>query len=300
MSFLNFIPYLAVRSSHNGYNKFQASFAEYFQSRGHEQGSALIQARYDTNSKHGIPIKDMGSFELVVIAGLLINTVPAAFWTLMSVFSDQLLLSELRNELSAVIHLDGSDGREDNPIRRVSITRAIGTCPLLLSIFQENLRLHANAGSCRKVLKDTLVNNQYLFKQGSIVEMSPRVFHFDPSNWGPSANDFNPRRFMPSELKKNPQLKPPAGSNHMWGGGTGLCPGRHLATVEVVSVLVMWVLQYDMYPAKGEKWIAWKQGLAEWSPPVAPVATPDLDVLVNIQRRRGFEKGTWKFTIGKE
>lgn len=298
MSFLNFIPYLAVRNSHNGYNQFRTGFAEYFRSRGHEHGSALIQARYDTNSKHGIPIEDMGSFELVVIAGLLINAVPAAFWTLMSVFSDQVLLNELRNELSAVIHFDESDDREDNPVRQVSITRVMETCPLLLSVFQENLRIHVNTGSCRKVLKDTLINNQYLFKQGSIVEMSPRVFHFDPSNWGPTAHDFNPRRFMPSELKKNPQLKARAGSNHTWGGGAGLCPGRHLATVEVVSLLVMWVLQYDMYPAKGEKWIAWKQGSAGRSPPVSPVAMPERDVLVNIQRRKGFEKGTWKFTVG--
>lgn len=291
MIFLNFMPYLTARKSHNARRKVQASFIDYFKSKGYEQGSALIQARYNSNVEYGLPLEDMGNFEFGLAIGLLVNTAPAAFWTLLNVFSNQQLLEEIRTDLSAITNLDDTNTDPANPVRHVNITQAIEACPLLISLFQETLRLQANVGSTRKVLKDTLLNNHYLLKANSLIQMPSKILHFDPTSWGPTAKDFNPRRF----LRSSQTPKPPAGSFQTFGGGVSLCPGRHFATNEVIATLVMFVLQYDITPAQGEtEWIIPTQEKVQFSTSIGP---PDDDILVDIRRRKGFEAGTWRFSI---
>lgn len=281
-----------------GRKAVQEGFAKYFAAGGHQQGSALTKARFNANHKYGVSFTDMGNFEVGLLVGLLLNTVPATFWALFYVFSNPPLLADLRNELST-IEQTGIDHTEDQPTRHVNITQAMVDCPLLMSLFQETLRLQATAGSSRVVLQDTVLNDQYLLREGALIHMPARTVHADPANWGPSATQFDPRRFIKKDQKRG-DTKVPMGSFQTFGGGTTLCPGRHLASNEVVSVLVMFVLQFDITPAQsgdgGGEWIMPSQTSNNMSNSMVP---PDHDIQVYLRKRKGCEHISWQFSIGK-
>ena len=126
--------------------------------------------------------------------------------------------------------------------------------------------------------------------------MPSHVIHNDATVWGPTATQFDPRRFLSQsasgitasikEQKRHP------GAFRAFGGGTTLCPGRHFATTTIISIVAMLVHRYDMIPTGG-KWINHTQNISHL---VAAILPPDQDVEVNIVPRD--EKKTWTFIMG--
>lgn len=133
------------------------AFNDYFVSRGHEQGSAFVQAHHRHKIDQGVTGKDVARFEIGGIIAILSNTTPAAFWVLYHAISDATALEECRREIIACCRVDGD-------ICTLDITEVKASCPILLSILKESLRFHGIGTSVRVVTQDHVLDGKYLLK----------------------------------------------------------------------------------------------------------------------------------------
>ncbi|KAJ2991563.1 hypothetical protein NUW58_g2470 [Xylaria curta] len=251
------LPRLAVPEADRGRKRLFDAFRDYYSTSGLEEASELIKARYKLNNRHGIPDKEIARFDLGVCTALLVNTIPAVFWTLCHVFSDSKLLAELRQGIEAVVFGQQKLSNEKTPKATtaaiVNIPDIIKTFPLLESVVMEVLRVQSNNASARYLLKDTLIDDghgaAYILKKDSFLVMPSAVVHKNETAWGSTAKKFDPARFV-----KSSGYKARSSAFRAFGGGNALCPGRHFAMNEIMSILVIIVLRYDIEPVTQ----AWK------------------------------------------
>lgn len=282
---LNILPKIIAPRGHRGRKTLFQGFQKYYAHDGHKTGSRLVQARYEVNRKYNVSIEDIEHFELSVCYGLLVNTVPATAWVLYYIYSRPSLLEEVRLTLSSYIH-DSSDSF-DGLTHQVNITEIVAGYPLLSSLVQETLRVQSTNASGRVVLKDTLLEGQYLLKQGSILLIPSAELHSNASIWGPFVKDFDPRRFM---QKRTHEAKVPASAYRAYGSGDSVCPGRYLAANEIMMVLVIMVLKYDLNPVR-ERW-----AMPETHSHITTsIMSPTKDIQVTMTERAKYKYGCWKF-----
>jgi cytochrome P450 len=206
------------------------------------------------------------------------------------IYSQPALLKEMRAAMSPYIHI--SPDTSGRPVHQVNIAEIIAGYPLLSSLIRETLRVQSTNATGRVILKDTLLEDQYLLKRDSILLISSAELHSDASVWGPSSKDFNPRRFIMQQKPTSGVVKPPASTYRAFGNGAWVCPGRYLAVNEIMIVLVIIVLRYDLSPVQGPYfWIMPKS-----RPHVTTsILTPVEDIQVTITEREGYEQRLWKF-----
>ena len=113
---------------------------QYYRNKGHESGSLVARNRYDVSRKNGLSIEDIALLEVAGVIAIIVNTVPAAFWTLFFIYATPGLLDDIRREVQAVVTTRRS---ERGPIQRVDIKSLKQHCPLLNSTVQETLRHRA-------------------------------------------------------------------------------------------------------------------------------------------------------------
>ncbi|KAL2176533.1 cytochrome P450 [Thermothelomyces heterothallicus CBS 202.75] len=286
---------LAPRGS-RGRKRFFRAFREYYASGGLETASSLIKARYEVNKKYGVSDEDIARFDLGVCTALLVNTAPAVGWTLCHAYSDRALLAELRRGIEAAVFPGGAPQAAAADVT-VNICEVAEALPLLESFVREVLRVQSNSASARFVLRDTVLDEgggaggrRYLVKAGSFLGMPSAPVHGDEAVWGPTARSFDPTRFLPERQKER---KIPASAWRTFGGGNALCPGRHLALREIMSVLVVMVLRFDLEPCEDD---------GRWEMPAkrhhisTSILTPVDDIRVRIRPRKELAHVTsWNF-----
>ena len=275
-------PNLLASEGNRGRNRFFNAFREYYATGGMDTASCVIKARYEANKKYGITDEDIARFDLGVCTALLVNTAPAVGWTLCHVFSNPTLLSELRQDLDALLFLQGKPASATTVT--VDILKITEGMPLLESLVREVLWLESNSASARFILKDIVIDDgaggSYLLKKDSFLGMPSAPLHNDEAIWGPTAHTFDPTRFLPESQKRR---KIPPSAWRTFGGGNALCPGRHLALRELMTVLVMMALRCDIEPCeeKGQ----WKMS-AKRHHISTSILTPLQDIQVRIRPRR--------------
>lgn len=286
---LNFLPTVIARKAYYGREKFFQAFYKYYAAGCPQSSSHLVQARYEVNRKHNVPLADIARFDLSLAIALLLNSPPSIFWILYYTYSHPSLLTELRAMLSTYIRTTPRTADSSESICYVDISDVIAGCPLLMSIMQETLRLQATNASDRIVMEDTVFGDQYLLKQGSLLLMPAAVLHRNASSWGSSFKDFDPQRFVKKPREKS---KRPTAAYRAFGGGSGLCPGRYFSVTEILAFTIVTVLKYDMSPELGH-WV-----MPESSPHiVTAILIPINDIKVKISKRAGYENHTWKFSL---
>lgn len=289
---VGFLPSVLARKGIAGRAKVAEAFEHYYQTGGHEEGSVLARNRYETSLKNGVSVKDIARYEVGGATAILVNTAPAAFWMLLYVYSHPGMLEELRKEAGSIMMT--MVDKAGDPIRSLDITSLKTDCPLLTSALQEVLRHRSMGTSIRQVMQDTVLDAQWLLKKDCMVQMPSRVIHTNQSIWGKDVNTFNPRRFMKNnvhQIKGGKRPNPTA--FRAFGGGTTLCPGRHFATTEILAVVTMFVMRYDMIPTAGD----WSMPTTKKTNVAAVVMEPDYDVNVEVFPRRGFENSRWAFGL---
>ena len=251
---------------------------------GLKTASTVFQARHDTTAEYGISERDVARLELGGILAVASNTGPTSFWVLYHVFSSPEVLTQLRTDLKPSV-IKAPQGANGKAVYTFDFSAAKQHCPLLLGVFQETLRLHSSGATVREVKGDTWLNGQYLLKKGGILQMPSAVIHSDPAVWGADVDVFRPQRFLD---KQQP------GSFRGFGGGQSLCPGRHFAMKEVLVMLSLMVLKYDIKPVGG----VWKKPSHMKSNMTTAIAWPKEKVLVDVVPRKEFENVEWKFEHG--
>jgi cytochrome P450 len=285
---VNILPSLIAPKGNRGRQTLFNAFRKYYSDKGYESGSSLVQKRYEINRKYQISASDIEHFELSVCVGLLVNSVPATFWSLYHIYSQASLLAEIREQVSEYVHITAklSGGLS----RQVDISQVIAGCPLLVSLVQETLRMQSTNASGRAVLEDTWIDNQYFLKKDSILLIPSAELHNNAAIWGSTFDQFDPQRFV---KKKKEGSKVPASAYRAFGGGASICPGRHFAMNEMVMMVIVMVLKYDISPIDGY----WK--MPDTRPHITTsILTPKKDICVKIAERMDIEHGDWKFIWG--
>lgn len=282
---VGFLPSLTARKPIAARAKVAKAFEEYYKAGGVEKASGLAKKRYQAEVDNDVPLADIARYEVGGSIAILVNTAPAAFWTLLLLHSQPGLLEEIRKEIDACTKTTTEDGTS---VKTLDITTLKESCPLLLSSYQEVLRYRSMGTSVREVMEDTYLD-QWLLKKGAMLQMPSRIIHQDASLWGANVGDFNPHRFLPEQKKNRPRDV----CFRAFGGGKTLCPGRHFATNEILAVVAVFVARMDMKPAEGE----WKLPTAHNTNVAAVVMEPDDDIEVEIKPREGFEGVKWVINL---
>ncbi|KAL9035546.1 MAG: hypothetical protein Q9214_006529, partial [Letrouitia sp. 1 TL-2023] len=247
----------------------------------------------DAAIKNGCTVQHAARFQVGNLLGVLVNATPTFFWMLVFVFSNTDLLADLREEISSVVTTETISQLEIETFNTISVTKVKDGCPLLLSTYQETMRLQTHNSSSRWVTRDFLLADRYFLKANSVIQMPGHPIHTLTSIWGPDVESFNPRRFIKLENQNRMlgrQKQHPA-SFRSFGGGATLCPGRHFATAELCATVAMFAMRFDLQPVGGVwKLPKWKHGkVASAIPP------PAEDVKVRITVRKGMEGMKWRY-----
>lgn len=278
---VGFLPSITARKPIAARTKVAKAFEAYYKAGGVHKASALAQKRYQAEIDNKVPLEDIARYEVGGSIAILVNTAPAAFWTLLLLCSHPGLLSEIRKEIDGCTKTANENGTN---VKTIDVTTLKEACPLLLSSYQEVLRYSSMGTSVREVMEDTYLD-QWLLKKGAMLQMPSRIIHQDPGLWGSNVGDFNPRRFLPEEKKNRPRDV----CFRAFGGGKTLCPGRHFATNEILAVVAVFIARLDIKPVAGE----WKLPTTANTNVAAVVMEPDDDVEVEIKTREGFEGVKW-------
>ncbi|RYP14069.1 hypothetical protein DL765_006603 [Monosporascus sp. GIB2] len=199
------------------------AWQQYFEEDWFKDGAKLVQCRVQINDEFQIPRKETARIEVLGSIAILSNTLPAAFWMMYHIFSDPVVLEDVRSELSKGI-------REVDGACTIDMAHVKESCPILLSTFQEMIRHNAIGVSARIAMEDHLLDGKYLVKKGSTVMIPAHVQHTTRSIWGETVHRFNHKRFVRERGIKRPNPIAFRG----FGGGTTLWPGRHFATTEAL------------------------------------------------------------------
>ena len=286
---VGFAPSIMARKGLAGRAKVSAAFERYFRAGGHSQASTLMKYRYNISAKNGVSIADIARYEVGGSLAILVNTAPSAFWMLVLIYADSDLLFKLRQEVGELMI-----SNDVAKVRTIDISNLKSSCPLLTSTFQEVLRFRSMGTSVREVMEDTVLDDQWLLKKGNMIQMPSRVIHCDSELWGADVDEFQPERFLSPESPKNTRSKrPPAAAFRAFGGGSTLCPGRHFATNEVLAVVTMFIMRFDMTPLSG----TWTLPTTKNTNVGAVVMEPDTDIEVTVSHRKGFHDASWAFEL---
>ena len=264
----------------------------YFSRGGQDNSSNLTKSRYNVYVKNGLSSDAIAHFELSSIIGILINATPTVFWLLVYIYSVPGLLEDLRQEVANVTSTEMLSTQGNRKKHSISVVKLREDCPLLLSTYRETLRLKTNNVYTRWVQEDTFLDDKYLLKQGSIVQVPGASMHADPALWGADVAEFQPRRFIKGEGNHH-QHRP--GSFRSFGGGTSLCPGRHFALAEILSTAAMFVMRYDMEPQGGGG--RWEEPKMEGNDVVCSIMPPTsrFDVAITTRDGYGRDDDEWGF-----
>ncbi|KAF1991366.1 cytochrome P450 [Aulographum hederae CBS 113979] len=306
---INVFPSITARKAVKGREKVAKAMYDYYKQGHHKEASAWIQGRIKLNLGHGLTEWEAMKLEVATTFGILGNAVSSSFWLLAYIYSSPTLLAEIRAEVDPVVSTEES---ADGTTNVISVTKVRERCPLLHSCMREILRLHAPMTSARWVQQDTTLDDTYLLRAGSVVQIAGGVLHADTRVWGHDAAIFNPRRFLhnvngtfqvaPStsengtsekEKEKGSQVHPAA--FRAFGGGYVLCPGRHFAATEMMGFVAAMVARFDIEGLDGKTMVRPEPVKSDF--PIV-VLKPERDVGVRVKRRSGTEKGgKWRYFV---
>ncbi|RDW91917.1 hypothetical protein BP5796_01311 [Coleophoma crateriformis] len=283
-------PSIIARKGHEGQQRLDKAFQDYYQGGHFTSASLFIQNRINSYLAQGISLDQIPNCEGAILGAGTMNSVPALFWLICFILVDEKLHVALREELSSITTRIGAQTVCLN-------TSELGrTCPLFTSTFHEVLRFtNAEVGN-RIVMEDTLLEGRWLLKKDAVVQTPSIRRHMSREIWGPDFATFNPRRFMDRKSQpKDVQKQQWQGGFTPFGGGRNLCPGRHFATAEILGVATILLTGFEFTSKDGGVFKMprmCKQGLAQ------QVKQPSKDVEVLIKRRREFEGFKWTFDVG--
>jgi cytochrome P450 len=243
---------------YQGRAALQKALRAYFHA-GHDQNSdvsLVLKNRVAINKKWGLPIDDIADHELGMLFVSTTNAIPTLFWMIFYVFRDPQLVAELQKEL-----LENVEERKDTNFQReciFNVAKFSTVCPLLVSTYQETMRLTNRQMGTRTVVEDTYLTytpsaedggepTTYLLKKGVNIQMPSKMTNYETAVWGTDAHSFDPKRFITTREKERQQKR----AFNPFGGGKHLCPGRHFAYAEILGTVAALVLGFEIETPEG-------------------------------------------------
>ncbi|KAH8695302.1 putative cytochrome P450 oxidoreductase [Talaromyces proteolyticus] len=284
---LNFLPHIVARKAWKSRESGTKAFMKYYNANGPAQGSLLAQARWNTMHDMGISVEDVSRLEMGMAVGLLSNTIPATFWVLFDLYSRPELLEQIREEVNqnALQIADKS--------ATIDLTCLRDQCPRLLAFFHESLRLRSLAAPTRFVYEDVVLDNKYLIKAGSMLNISTTAVYRNADSWGPGSSEFDATRFYASSSRK-------IGGFLGFGISPNLCPGRESATSMILSFVSAFILRFDLEPPSSSSGPLWAEPKLRFHSLSSPWFQPAEPFLVKVMRRKEYQDYEWHYRVPED
>lgn len=253
---INVFPSVTAGKAYKGRELLVQALEKYLENGRHTTGSKIVQKRVEIALQHGWTLRATARSELSFLFAGIVNATTSTFWILLQIFADPQLLSTVREEITQILRPDENSDKNAYPGNyKLNITDLKDHCSMLVAVYRECLRLGSDNYSTRMVKEDTLLADRYFLKKGAVIQIAGGVIHADQSIWGAGVESFNPGRFLELQQQSgNPrpnQIHPAA--FRAFGGGKTLCPGRHFAMNEILSLVSLVVLIFDMEAPDGGK-----------------------------------------------
>ncbi|KAI0163977.1 cytochrome P450 [Xylariaceae sp. FL1272] len=224
-------------------------------------GSAWLKVRQQWGQDTGSMNDDaLASEDLALITAASANALPMAFWILIEVFSDTELLGRVQGEISsAILNRGGATGEAAGlgglPFQ-FDITAITGS-PLLQSVYAEVLRMRVSLMHNRSPIQGDYTLGPYKLRQGGLVCVSTNIASNHARVWGKARtarplSQFWAERFLVGDGDKVKfSTDGLEGAWMPYGGGSLMCPGRHLAKQEMMGGVAVFGAYFDMQVLNG-------------------------------------------------
>ncbi|KAI1387763.1 cytochrome P450 [Hypoxylon trugodes] len=253
---MSIAPSITARRAYLGRERLSAALLTYLQEDLHtKSGSKIVRERVAIAQRHGWTLPAIAREELSFLFAGIVNATTSTFWILLHLYADPKLLADVRREVEAV--LIKGEGKGNKKTLRMNDLR--DSCPVLVAVYRECLRLGSDTYSTRLVKEDFLLADTYFLKKNSVVQIAGGVIHADARIWGNDVEEFNPGRFLTEKPQQQGEEKTKQKNTfhpaafRAFGGGKTLCPGRHFAMNEILAFVALVILQFDMKPARGDR-----------------------------------------------
>ncbi|KAB8274802.1 cytochrome P450 [Aspergillus minisclerotigenes] len=262
------------------------AFIQFYQADGHLSASSLAYSRWKAQQEAGASLEDISRLEILTGIGILSNTVPSCFWLLFDILSRPELLSAIQDEIHQNALSIDSTGTHTLDLADIR-----GKCPTLLSSFQETLRTRSNSGQVRVIYQDTLLNDRWLLKAGSTLLIPAPSINKNNSTWGSDAGDFDSQRF--TKIAHSTDKKSKASGFLSFGLSPHICAGRHFATGEILALVALLLVRYDIRSIQGS-WTEPKTNAKAVAASLPPAAEKFMVTAVERPEYKGVE---WRTTV---
>lgn len=235
-------------------NAFKSHYQRTFDNPSRAGMSGLVRQVRDLHRVYQCSEDQIARGELGLFLGLTTSLVPALFWLIgkVSTWDDGRLLLAIRDELAPVIHKNREENKGNTPgrlSRSLSVSELKGNCPLYMSTVREILRFTAAGIAAFEVLENTVLESSqggqqrlHHLKKGAALQIPATAVHTDKAVWGPDAAQFVPQRFMTADARN--KVHPSA--FRAFGGGSTLCPGRHIAEDMMLAMAAVVLTDFDL------------------------------------------------------
>jgi cytochrome P450 len=208
-----------------------------------KQGVTLFERLAFLYESLEIPREGFTDCHLVAIVGLMSNVINILTWAFCEIVADSELLVSLLAEIEAIV-----DASSPNPAIDVDQIRC--SCPLLVATWYELLRTYGDSPVARGVHEDSVFDNKYQLRKGSIIMTPIHLHNFNIDIWGKDAEIFRPSRF----LQKDGEVRQDLVKHLNVFGLPGMhqCPGRYLGMNLTLGMLAKALLTFKFTPTPGE------------------------------------------------
>ncbi|RAL17622.1 cytochrome P450 [Aspergillus homomorphus CBS 101889] len=187
----------------------------------------------------GIGDDDIAMMMVTIYWGINTNTRQAAFWLLTYILQYGPHYIDLIREETAPASPSGPKTSIQDP----NLAHLHDNCPLLNAMWNETIRLSAYSASVRFLSADTVIGTKIL-RKGNRLMIPYRPLHFDASIFGVEypVTEFHLKRFM----VKHGQTLTYSDNWRPFGGGSTMCPGRHVAKRFVMLFVSILLHRFDI------------------------------------------------------
>jgi len=281
------LPSIIAKEPYEARERLVQGFINYYNNGGHKDSSAMTVARHQTMVEGGLNLEDMSRSEAAMAFGLLGNSVPSTFFLLFELCSRPTVADEIRQELlKNAVTVQKQDGKSTHVVDLALIREK---CHHFVSAFQEMLRLRMLSPNTRQISREVLLDNKYLLKKGSLVQMPPAYYNRSEAFWGSTVLEFDSKRFLTKESGSGGRTR----GFIAFGSTPHICPGRHFAAGEICALAAMLLLRFDIEPVGG-KWYEPELNAMALTASVPPPKDP---YMVKVTPRAEFTGVEWDFKV---
>ncbi|KAJ3129614.1 hypothetical protein HK098_000765 [Nowakowskiella sp. JEL0407] len=195
-------------------------------------------------------------FQLTFIHGAQVNAMNTFYWVIARILSDAELYIDVKEEINRLL----------TPEKQTKATFDSKEYKVIDSVLSEVVRYYGHSSALRRVLTDhngivvycksTPRGIAFHIPSGSVVYTMAGFAHRDDKMF-PHPNEFNNKRYFdpthPLSPETDEETMTTRSSTLVFGGGSSYCPGRQFMRVQVITLVVLLLRNYEIKLCDGDE-----------------------------------------------